>query len=277
MTDNPSPDDPPKQPTEHELEVAEERGELRSPVIFYAVRQRGAEELLRPNSSLMWSGIAAGIAISTSIFAMGFLRHALGDTPGAEAIAPLGYSVGFLIVILARLQLFTENTITITLPLFTEFSMPDLWNTARVWALVFLANMIGTFLVAALTIFVGITSLEKTEPALAISRHLAENNAWENLRFGIPAGFLIAALVWINANAESARFWMITVVTYVIALGGFTHVVAGSTEYFLVLLNGDIGVFQAIVVGILPTLVGNVIGGTGLFAFIAYAQVKEEL
>jgi formate/nitrite transporter FocA (FNT family) len=66
-------------------------------------------------------------------------------------------------------------------------------------------------------------------------------------------------------------------ITYFIALGGMTHVVAGSTEYFLLGLREEIAWGRAIFGGILPTLLGNIIGGTGLFALITYAQVRDEV
>ena len=70
---------------------------------------------------------------------------------------------------------------------------------------------------------------------------------------------------------------MITIVTYMIGLGGFSHVVAGSTELFIVMLMGELSPIEAVFGGILPALVGNVIGGTVIFAALAYAQVREEI
>jgi formate-nitrite transporter family protein len=97
------------------------------------------------------------------------------------------------------------------------------------------------------------------------------------LLLGIPAGFLIAALAWILPNAEGSKFWVILLVAYVIALGNFAHVVAGATEVFLVLIAGHISLAQAFGGVILPTLIGNILGGTALFSLIAYAQVREEI
>src|SRR5204862_6398815 len=94
----------------------EELSAPRSPVIYEVVRQQGNEELCRPNSSLFWSGLAAGITIMASVIAQGALRHKLSDVPGREVIACFGYSIGFLMVILGRMQLFTEQTIVTVLP-----------------------------------------------------------------------------------------------------------------------------------------------------------------
>ena len=104
-----------------------------------------------------------------------------------------------------------------------------------------------------------------------------EYSASQALLYGIPAGFLVAAIVWIMPSAEYAGFWVIVIVTYVIALGRFTHVVAGSNEAFLLILNGDITVQTGLFGLLLPTLLGNIIGGTGLFAMLAHRQVREEI
>lgn len=45
------------------------------------------------------------------------LTATMTGVPGAALIADVGYAVGFLIVILARQQLFTENTLTAVLPI----------------------------------------------------------------------------------------------------------------------------------------------------------------
>jgi formate/nitrite transporter FocA (FNT family) len=78
-------------------------------------------------------------------------------------------------------------------------------------------------------------------------------------------------------SAENAVFWVVLLVTYVIALGDMSHVVAGSAEACLLLLNGEIGLYQTFVAFMIPTYIGNVIGGTALFTMLAYGQVMDEL
>jgi formate/nitrite transporter FocA (FNT family) len=78
-------------------------------------------------------------------------------------------------------------------------------------------------------------------------------------------------------SAESAKFAVITLMTYLIAIGGFTHVVAGSMEANLLVLNGDWEWWRMLAQFMAPVLIGNIIGGTALFALISYAQVMEEI
>jgi formate/nitrite transporter FocA (FNT family) len=247
-------------------------------VIFETIRREGEHELSRPISALWWSGVAAGLAISSSVMCKGFLTSILPHSDRAIAISNLGYTVGFLIVILGRMQLFTENTITPILPLFLEPSWSNFYRTARLWGIVFAANLSGCAASAFVFVYGHIVPEARFEGILAVSRHYAEATAFEHFAWGIPAGFLIAALVWILPRMESAgEVIMIVILTYMIGLGGMSHVVAGSTELFILVFSGERGIGVTVLEGILPALAGNVLGGTGIFTALTYAQLREEI
>jgi formate/nitrite transporter FocA (FNT family) len=167
--------------------------------------------------------------------------------------------------------------VTAVLPVLARPTRGSLLRTARLWAIVFAANMTGTFFAAGMALVVGSVDPERLEQALEVARHFADNHPLKIFLLGMPAGFFIAALVWILPSCEGNEFWVITMVTYMIAMGDLTHVVAGSAEVFLLLLNGEETVGNATFGIILPALAGNVIGGTMLFSLITYAQVKEEM
>jgi len=93
----------------------------------------------------------------------------------------------------------------------------------------------------------------------------------------ISAGFLVAAIVWLIPSAQTAAFWVITLLTWLISAGGFVHIVAGSVEAFLLVTNGELSIVRMIVDFLIPALLGNIVGGTALFALIAYAQVMKEI
>lgn len=270
---------PEKADLDHEEETqVDEYEKVSSSVIFEAIRRSGEHELSRPISALWWSGVAAGLAISMSVLSKGFLASILPDADWAAGISNLGYTVGFLIVILGRMQLFTENTITPILPLFLAPTRKKLLRISRLWGIVLAANMVGCAAAALVLVHGRILPEVRFEGILSVSRHYAEASALEHFAWGIPAGFLIAALVWILPRMESAgEVMMIMIVTYVIGLGGMSHVVAGSTELFILVARGELGIGPAVLSGILPALAGNVLGGTGIFAALTYGQVHEEI
>ena len=263
--------------TEKEVEEVEELSTPRTPVIYEIVRRLGEEEMARPFASLWWSGTAAGLSISFSLLAQALLQNALPDTAWRPLICSFGYSVGFLMAVLSRQQLFTESTITAVLPLAANFTFGNLARMARMWSIVLAANLAGTLVAAALCSLTPVLAPKVLQAMIEISRHLLELS-WSDMFFrGITSGFLIAAMVWLMPSAEGTQFHVITMITYLIALGGFTHIVAGSVETFMLLINGDTGIGWALFDFAIPTLFGNIIGGTALFAVIAYAQVMKEI
>jgi len=176
------------------------------------------------------------------------------------------------------MQLFTENTITPILPLLLEPTGSNFAKTARLWGIVFTANLVGCVVAALVLVHGHILPEARFEGILKVARHYAEATAFEHFAWGIPAGFLIAALVWILPRMESAgEVLMIVIVTYMIGLGGMSHVVAGSTELFILIARGELGIGAAVFGGIMPALAGNVLGGTGIFAALTYAQVRQEI
>ena len=180
-------------------------------------------------------------------------------------------------VILGRMQLFTEQTIVTVLPVMAAPSWPKLWGMARLWTIVFVANMIGTFVAAAVNTKLRLVSPDLLASMLAISAPLLHKSPLDVLAQAVPAGFIIASVAWIRAAITNGDFWVVLTLTYVIALGEFTHVIAGSAETFLLLFAGRIEIAPALGGLIAPALIGNVIGGTGLFALLAHAQVRQEL
>jgi formate-nitrite transporter family protein len=254
-----------------------ERSAPRTPVIYEVVRVHGEEEMSRPGVSLWWSGMAAGLSISFSLLAQGVLQAHLPHAAWASLVRDLGYPIGFVMVVLARQQLFTENTITMVLPVMARPSLAALGSLSRVWAIILGANLAGTLVAAAFCTFAPVLEPDVRDAMLAIAREAMDKAPLAVFFHGITAGFLMAAMVWLLPSAESAQFFVIVAMTYLIAISGAAHIVAGSTESFLRLLDGDVGLASVAAGYLLPAFLGNVVGGTVLFALISYAQVMKEI
>lgn len=259
-----------------EVQEVEERLRLRAPVVFEIILQEGQAELQRPVNSLWWSGLAAGLCISFSLLGEALLSHFLPKTGWQDVVSSLGYSLGFLIVVIGRQQLFTENTITAVLPIFDDWTMAGAACLARLWSVVFLANLVGACLFALMLSSTGFIDADFLKAAIKVSEH-ALAPSWDTILVrGIGAGFLVAAMVWMLPSAEGSEALIVILLTYLIALADFSHVIAGSTETFLLVFEGIVPLLDGVFGFILPALIGNIIGGTALFAMISYAQVKEE-
>lgn len=184
--------------TEAEHTDVDDLSAPRARIIYEVIRRQGDEELRRPIGSLFWSGLAAGITIMASVIAEGALRHKLpAEMPMRQVISDLGYTLGFLMVILGRMQLFTEQTIVTVLPNMAAPGWRKLGVTVRLWAVVFVANMLGTCVAAVIIVHLHLTGRELTEAMLEVSGTLLQ---------GIPAGFLIASVAWIRAGVSGSEF-----------------------------------------------------------------------
>lgn len=258
---------------EREKRKADEEEKPNAHVTYEVIRREGEHELARSPGSLAWSGLAAGLSMGTILVAEGLLRAHLPDAPWRPLVAKLGYSIGFIIVVLGSQQLFTENTLRPIVPLLARRTPEMLRRVLRLWGVVLLANLAGTILFAWAV--AGTTLFEPhvhTEFA-AIGREALRGDFATTLVRGIMAGWLIALMVWMLPAAESAQVAVIVAMTYLVGLGGLAHIIAGSGEVAYLVAVGEatwgdyLGRFVA------PTLSGNVMGGVGLVAAVNYAQV----
>ncbi|MFL6541988.1 MAG: formate/nitrite transporter family protein [Chthoniobacterales bacterium] len=257
-------------------EKAEERTSPSAHVVYEAIRREGRHELERKTSSLAWSGLAAGMSMGFSFLSEGLLKHALPVAPWEPLVTKLGYSVGFLIIVLGRQQLFTENTLTVILPLLLRRTTRVLFAVLRLWGIVFAANLIGALIIAFVLSKASVVEPEvhRVLDVVAIEA-IGPPFAVMVLR-GIFAGWLIALMVWLLPTAESARIWVIILLTYLIGLGHFPHIIAGAVEMFYLAVSGSRSWGEVITGYMVPTLIGNMIGGIALVAALAHAQIAGD-
>lgn len=257
--------------------IVEEHERLSQHLIYEIIRRDGIEELMRPSKSLFLSGVGAGILVSFSFVCMAVLQSFLPNQPWAPLITKWGYTVGFVLVILCRAQLFTENTITTVIPLFKPFTWKKLGAVLRLWHLVLAGNLVGTSLVAVFLTTPGLLNLDFIVEMQAIAHHVSAFTWQENLLRGIPSGILIAAIVWMMPTARQFALFLVAFITYFIAAGDFTHIVVGSCEMMYAVLNGMASPYDYIFQFLVPVGAGNIIGGTGVFTMLGYRIINGEL
>jgi formate/nitrite transporter FocA (FNT family) len=242
-----------------------------------AVREEGEAELDRPAASLLWSALAAGLAITTSLLAEAVIHGATAAGPSQTLLVSLGYPVGFLIVILGRMQFFTESTVTATLPLVTRPSWWRAGRSVRLWGLVLAGNLAGTALATLALARLPLVDPELLAGMRAVAAVVLEHDTATTFWTAIPAGFLVAGIAWLLPNAREQSFWVIATVTYVVGAAGLSHSVVGSAEAFTLMWAGQVDAVRALVAMIAPAVIGNLIGGAGLFALLAHGQVHGEV
>src|SRR5665213_356024 len=256
-----------------ELKQVEERVAIGAHIVHETIKREGEDEFKRSSLALGWSGLAAGLSMGFSLVAEALLSEYLPVASWEPLISKLGYSVGFLIVVLGRQQLFTESTLTAILPLLTKRDLKTMFSVARLWSVVLFANLLGTSLFAWVIAKSNIFNFNTMHALVSVSTPAPDSTFGVVLMRAIFAGWLIAIMVWLLPAAESAKVSIIIIVTYLIGLGGFNHVIAGSNKMFYLIFTGNLSWGYYFGHFLVPTLMGNIIGGVSLVAFLGHAQV----
>lgn len=246
-------------------------------VIHEIIREDGEREIRRTVGSLAWSGFGAGLSMGFSFLALCLMKAALPKAEFAHLVYGFGYTVGFLIAVLGRQQLFTESTLTAVLPFLKRRDLTTLLKTFRLWVVVLAANLVGTFAFAALLSFPGLFSEPVTEAMGEVATEVLKDPFWVMTMKAVLSGWLIALMVWLLPGAGPARLMLIVILTYVVAIGQFSHMIAGSVEVAYGVINGRASVADYVVGFAIPTLLGNTVGGVSLVAILNHAPVTEEI
>jgi len=174
------------------------------------------------------------------------------------------------------MQFFTESTVTAMLPLVTRPSWWRAGRTLRLWGLVLAGNLAGTAIATIALARLPLVDPELLEGMRTVAAVVLEHDAATTFWTAIPAGFLVAGIAWLLPNAREQSFWVIATITYVVGAAGLSHSVVGSAEAFTLLWAGQVDAARALAGMIIPAVIGNLIGGAGLFALLAHGQVHGE-
>jgi formate/nitrite transporter FocA (FNT family) len=257
-----------------EMQVQEAQS-LDAKTTYEVIRREGLRELERSTGALAWSGLAAGLSMGFSFLVQGLIQSRLPDAPWRPLVATFGYTVGFVIVILGSQQLFTENTLMPIVPLLAKRTMERLWNVLRLWAAVLVTNLLGALLFALVLAKMQVVEPEVHGALGEIAHHAMRAGAAVTLLHAVYAGWLIALMVWMLPASKSQEFWVVVFVSYLVGLGGFAHVIAGATEVFYAGFRGLESWSVVLFRYLLPTLVGNVLGGVTIVAALNHAQATS--
>ena len=247
-------------------------------ILHEIVRAEGEAALERTFGALMWSSLAAGLSMGFSFLTQAVLQAGLPDESWRHLVASFGYSMGFVLVIMGRQQLFTESTLTVVLPVLTRRDLPSFFKALRLWIVVLFFNLIGTWIFAAMLRIPEVFSPAVEHSLSELSRAaLGPPQALPVFVRAIFAGWLIALMVWLLPSARSARLLTVLLITYVVAVSHLSHIIAGSTEVAYAFLAGDASLPDYFLRFLLPTLAGNIIGGMTLVALLNHAAIAPEI
>lgn len=241
--------------------------------IFAAAARTGEEELRRSPTGLGFSGLAAGLQMGLSGLGAAVLANAIDiDGPLGRLLPALLYPLGFIVVVLGRSQLFTENTLFPVMLVLDQ--KRHMGKTLRLWGIVFGANVVGALLFATLMTQTDALSPGISDSLVELGTHLVQGSFSSIFWAGVAGGWIIALMAWL---VTATRFMMgqialVYLTTFVVGAAGLAHCIAGSGEALSAVLAGavDPGVYLK---WLFAAALGNTVGGVLMVSVLNYGQV----
>ena len=243
--------------------------------IYEQVTVNGRRELDRSNVSLAISGVAGGLLMGLTGLSVAILLSMVGSTPAGRVTAMFFYPLGFMVVILGRSQLFTENTLYPVALMLAE--KRHFRSTLRLWSIVFPTNILGALLFALLAVRTGALRPEFTQQLVLLGNEAAHITASHAFWSGVVGGWIIATVAWLVSASHSitGSVMLIWTMTFIVGVGHFAHCIASSGEILSSVLAGSLS-FGAFFAWLLPVTAGNICGGVLLVTLLQYGQSKLE-
>ena len=239
--------------------------------IYQQVALNAKRELKRTTISLAISGLAGGIFMGLSGLGMALVLGLFGSSPRTHFIASMFYPIGFIVVIIGRAQLFTENTLYPVALVLSE--KRELWNTLRLWCTVLPANVFGAFAFAALAVRTSALPAPTRDALIRIGITAAHVQPSAIFWSAVTAGWIIATAAWLVSGSHSitGSVMILWILTYVVGLGGFAHCIATSGEILSAVLARQLGAgsyFRWLWIAVS----GNICGGVFMVTLLEYGQ-----
>lgn len=239
--------------------------------IYQQVARNAREELKRRSISLAVSGFTGGTFMGFTALGVGILVAMLGTGPKAFLVSRMLYPLGFIVVMIGRSQLFTENTLYPVALILAE--KKELWNTARLWSIVLPTNLLGAL---AFAFLIGRTHAAPDKVVSAITQigvESVQHPLWTVFWSAVVGGWMIATAAWMVSGSHSVTgsIALIWVLTYVVGAGRFAHCIASSAEIMTSVLTGAVP-WSAYGRWLGPAVAGNICGGVLMVTLLEYGQ-----
>lgn len=240
----------------------------------------GLLEFERPNRGLLLSSFSAGLDTGFSVLLMAVfftLFQGQLDDAWLKLLLASCYSVGFLLVILGRSELFTEHTTLAVLPVLDK--QKRLIDLARVWGIVYAGNISGAVLFSAIMCFVTPQMGIVDERAfVALAEPLVQSPFWVIFLSAVLAGWLMGELGWLIGAARDtiSQVVFVFIVTATIGAVGLHHSIVGTVEVVagVIVSQGELGLVD-FAKFLFWTTFGNAVGGVVFVAMIKYGHANH--
>ncbi|HET7091880.1 MAG TPA: formate/nitrite transporter family protein [Thermomicrobiales bacterium] len=260
-----APNDDEAQPLGHE-----------APEIVADAATIGGKRLRRSALGDAVTALIGGMSVSFGAVAMAWASASLGGRAGASPahlVGALAFPVGFIILLVGKSELFTENFLLPVIGVFERRG--SLRELGQLWGGTLIANLIGVFVFALLISRPGVLAPAPARVLVDLAVSKVTTPLGTSFVQAIFAGWVMTLLTWLllAAGSSGPRLAIIWAMGSLIILGEFNHTIISAAEIFMALLLGaPITVGDWLVRNFLPALVGNILGGVVFVTLLTYLQ-----
>ena len=241
--------------------------------IYTQVSKNARAELRRTSLALGLSGFGGGIFMGLSALGTALALALLPPSGHLMVVSRMFYPLGFIVVIIGRSQLFTENTLYPVALVLAEGGK-EFWNTLRLWAVVLPSNILGALTFASLVSLTAALSPSVVQALAQLGLDALAHPPAAIFWSGVMGGWIIALAAWLVSGSHSitgsvAVIWMLT---FIVGLGNFAHCIAASGEILTAILTHQ-APWSAYPHWMLFAVLGNICGGVVMVTVLEYGQV----
>jgi formate/nitrite transporter FocA (FNT family) len=239
---------------------------------FDRIVAEGRDRLGRPLLPLAATGLLGGVDVAVGVLAYLVVEHETGQ----PLLASAAFTIGFIALLLARSELFTENFLV---PVTALASGKGTWlRLLRLWLVTLVANLAGGFVMAGM-IVVALPALRET--AAANGLHYATLGiSWRSLLLAVLAGAVITLMTRMQHSTDDMGVKIVAAVAMSFLLVGaqLFHSVLDSIIMFAGLLSGSAHyTWGDWAVALAWSSLGNILGGIGLVTSIRLLRVSHRV
>jgi formate/nitrite transporter FocA (FNT family) len=240
----------------------------------------GKVRLARPAPVLAATGLLGGFHVTVGLLALVVTTGALAGVmpPGtAHVLGSLTFGIGFVLLSVGRSELFTENFLIPVAAAIAGHCRKR--SVARLWGITLVLNLAGIAVFVGLGTIPGVLRPEALEAAGALADTLTERGLLAAAASAVLAGSIITTFTWLAEAAESdlTRVVVALLVGFVLLAPSTNHSMVGFGEVlFGILADTTSAGWGDLVRNTAVAIVGNVVGGVFLIAFVRGVQAAAE-
>ena len=234
--------------------------------------EEGHERLDRPLLPLISTGLLGGVDVGVGVL----IYLVVEAKTGNPLLASMAFSIGFVALLLANSELFTENFLVPVISVVAKVG--TLAQLIRLWVVTLVANLVAGFAMAGMIV---VALPDVHEVAVKTGSHYAHLGvSWRSFFLAVLAGTVITLLTRMQHATESLGVRLVPAVlmSFVLVGAQLFHSVLDSILMFAGLLTGKADYGYLDWLGALGwSAFGNLVGGLVLVTGIRLLRIPHRL